>query len=75
MKIINTEKLNKCGYQTSDKKNIILPTQKKSYRFTELKNDFLIEFNNYDEADREFVIKQKLKAEMIKLSAERAITL
>lgn len=75
MKIINTEKLNKCGYQTSDKKNIILPIQKKSYRFTELKNGFLIEFNNYDETDREFVIKQKLRAEMIKLSAERAITL
>lgn len=75
MKIINTEKLNKCGYQTSDKKNIILPTQKKSYRFTELKNDFLIEFNNYDEADREFLIKRKLRVEMIKLSEERAITL
>ncbi len=75
MKIINTEKLNKCGYQTSDKKNIILPTQKKSYRFTELKNDFLIEFNNYDEADREFSIKRKLRDEMIKLSEERAITL
>ena len=75
MKIINTEKLNKCGYQTSDKKNIILPTQKKSYRFTELKNGFLIEFNNYDEADREFLIKRKLRTEMIKLSEERAITL
>lgn len=75
MKIINTEKLNNCGYQTSDKKNIILPTQKKSYRFTELKNDFLIEFNNYDETDREFLIKRKLRTEMIKLSEERAITL
>lgn len=75
MKITNIERLWQCGYKTNHKKNIILPTQKKSYRFTELKNDFLIEFNNYDETDREFLIKQKLKAEMIKLSQARAITL
>lgn len=73
MKIINTEKLNKCGYKTSDKKNAILPITQKPYSYSILKEGFLVVFNNYDLTDREHIIKQKLEAEINRLSKEHAI--
>ena len=73
MKIINIERLWQFGYKTNHKKNAIFPITQKPYSYSILKEGFLVVFNNYDLTDREHIIKQKLEAEINRLSKEHAI--